>query len=270
MEKKVSALFSTLALIFMLCGIPMNSLDENSPSFIPPKITLDTAASSIKPGATIHFDTGTVVLVGNMPQSIFQVKVDELGWSGWKPAGAFLVKALSEGAHTLYISTMYAGGIKTVEDSISFSVETQGYRPLFSSMGDTVILADTGIAVSCSVGVTGQLPILYQWYKDAAIADGKTEKEFTILSLLPGDSGLYSCIASNTYGKDSIRAYRIRIRQHLGGIKGFVVSSKNVERLSNVIVTLNPGDIKDTTTAEGIFEFTRCRVPRLIRTKISG
>jgi uncharacterized repeat protein (TIGR02543 family) len=126
-------------------------------------------------------------------------------------------------------------------------------------MGDTSILSDTGIAVSCPVAVTGQIPMLYQWYKGAAVADGKTDKDFAILALTQSDTGVYFCVASNPYGKDTSRIFRIKVRQHLGGIKGFVVSSKNVERLSNVVVTLSPGDVKAATTAEGIFEFTRLR-----------
>jgi hypothetical protein len=102
----------TSILFLILCMVDPNSpLDENSPNFVKPVITFDTASSSIKANDTIHFDSGTIVLIGNMKESRFQVKVDSQQFPSWKSAGAFTIKSLSDGKHTAYINTMYEGGI---------------------------------------------------------------------------------------------------------------------------------------------------------------
>jgi uncharacterized repeat protein (TIGR02543 family) len=256
MHKMFPAIFLWSLLFFVLCDdIPNSPLDENSPNFVKPVITLDTAASSLKLNDTIHFDSATLFLKGNMPQSRFQIKIDTLPWTSWKPAGAFPVSLLSDGKHTLSINTMYDGGIKIFNDSIVFFVKVKGFRPLFSPMGDSVISTDTGKAISFTVRAAGETPISYQWYRDTSILDGKTDTIYNVSSLTLKDTGAFFCFASNKYGIDTSRIFNIKFRPIKGGIKGVLVSSKNSAKLSGGIVTMTPGNVKDTSNSDGFFAF---------------
>jgi uncharacterized protein (TIGR02145 family)/uncharacterized repeat protein (TIGR02543 family) len=259
MKKRFPILFVLSSLLLVLCGIPNSQFDETSPSFIPPKIIVDTATSSIKMNDTVHFDTATIILEGNFPQCRFQIQIDNLGWTMWKPAGAFPVNSLSERKHTLRINTMYEGGIKIFSDSLLFFVEIQGYRPQFAVMGDTTIAVDTGTLLSLSASATGNPAISYQWYKGISALEGKNDTILTFTSVKFADTGTFFCIASNNYGTDTCRVFKIKIRIIKGGIKGIVISSKTVEKIPGVIVRLKPGDVKDTINSDGIFEFTHLR-----------
>ena len=121
MHQRSQVLLTLSALFLVLCGnVPNSPYDENSPNFVLPVIKIDTSASTLKPNDTIHFDSATLVLNGNMIQSRFQIKVDSLPWSSWNPSGAFPFSSLSDGRHAVYINTMYEGGTKIVSDSIVF------------------------------------------------------------------------------------------------------------------------------------------------------
>jgi hypothetical protein len=120
MRKKLSVVFAISTLLLVLCSDLNSPLDENSPNFVKPVITIDTAGSSLKPNDTLHFDSATLVLAGNRSECRFQVKVDGLSWSSWNPSGAFPVSSLSDGKHIAYINTMYSGGKKHFLILLSF------------------------------------------------------------------------------------------------------------------------------------------------------
>jgi uncharacterized protein (TIGR02145 family)/uncharacterized repeat protein (TIGR02543 family) len=211
-DKKLPILCAVSTLLIAFCGfVPNSDLDESSPNFVPPTITVD-AASSIKPGDTIHFDTATLVLKGNKPQSRFEVKLDNIGWSEWGPAGAFPLSSLSNGRHVVAIKTMYEGGIKTFGDSVVFFVEIRENRPLFPPAADSIVSVDSGAAASFSVRASGSAPLTYQWYQGNFIRDGKTDTGFTIAAVTVKDTGAFFCIASNKYGSDTSRFFIIKIR----------------------------------------------------------
>jgi hypothetical protein len=257
MWKKFPIFLLTSIFFLVVCGVVPNSpFDENSPNFIPPVIAIDTAASSIKADDTINFDTASLYLTGNFPICRFQVRLDSLGWSSWKPAGVFPIKGLTDGKHMVYINTMYEGGIKTFSDSIVFFVKVEGFRPLFSPMLDTVISMDTGSVVSFSVSAYGATPLVYQWYKGADMLEGKTETKIALSSFSLKDTGAYRCIATNLFGCDTSRVFSLKFRPVKGGIKGFLVSSKNGGKLSGVEVTAAPGTIKCISNSGGLFEIT--------------
>jgi uncharacterized repeat protein (TIGR02543 family) len=258
MNKNLPVLSAASALLIAFCGfVPDSDLDETSPKFVPPTITIDAAASSITADDTIHFDSATLVLIGNKTQSRFQVKIDTLPWpASWAPAGAFPLASLSEGRHVAYIRTMYEGGIKTFDDSIVFFVRTTGFRPSFPQVADTAFYLDTGATISFSASASGPSPLSYQWCQGASVREGKTDTGFTLTALTLKDTGAFFCIAANKYGSDTSRSFIVKFRPIKGGIKGSLLSSKSV-KVSGAVVTMTPGLVRDTSNAEGLFEFHR-------------
>jgi uncharacterized protein (TIGR02145 family)/uncharacterized repeat protein (TIGR02543 family) len=258
MQKTYFVLFAVFILFLVRCGVaPDSPYDENSPNYVKPTITIDTAASSLKPNDTIHFNSAMLVLIGNKAESRFQVKVDSMQWSSWEPAGTFPLTLLSDGKHTAYINTKYADRTKTWEDSIVFFVQVQGFRPLFSPLADTVVSIDTGTAINFSVSAEGLAPLTYQWYQGLSLLRGKIDTSISLSSFAQKDTGAYRCIVSNNFGSDTSRVFSIKFRPVKGGIKGFLISSKNSGKLEGVVVRLSPGNAIDTSNSEGFFEFNR-------------
>jgi uncharacterized repeat protein (TIGR02543 family) len=256
MRSVVTLGFAIVMLLFVLCGVVQdNPLDEDGSGFIQPIIGIDTAGSSIKMNDTIHVDSATLVLVGNRPESRFQIKVDSLPWSNWKPAGSFDLQSLSDGQHMVYINTMYQDGIKTFKDSIVFFVQMKNHPPVFPSLSDTAIAVDTGAAVTFSAIAAGLEPITYQWTKGASIVSGMTGATFTLASFSMSDIGVYRCIAANRDGSDTSRGFSLQFIFVKGGIKGIVVSSKTSVAISGAIVTLSLGNVKCISNSSGLFEF---------------
>ena len=248
MRSMVSISFALSILFLVLCGVVQDSpLDEDGPRFVKPVIGIDTAASSIASNDTIRCDSAILVLVGNMPESRFQIKVDSLSWSLWKPAEAFVIKPLSDGKHIVSINTMYQNGIKIFTDSIVFFVKINGQMPIFPFMQDSVIALDTGAAINFSVIAEGLAPITYQWYKDSSILPGMTDNIFAIASFSLNDIGIY--------GMDTSRGFSLHFFRFKGGIKGVIVSSKNAGTISGAIATMSPGNAKNISNPDGVFKF---------------
>jgi uncharacterized protein (TIGR02145 family)/uncharacterized repeat protein (TIGR02543 family) len=244
-------------LSFLFCvALTESDLDETSPGFIAPVIKIDTASSSLKPGDTIHFDTASLVLNGNKPESLFQMRLDSGSWSQWEPAGIFLFKALSDGKHTVYINTKYSGGKRVFSDSIpiKFFVKVAGYPAIFPTLKDTIISTDTGNTISIEVKALGVDTINYSWFR-AETVEGIAGKKLILQPFLLEDTGSYKCIASNAYGKDTSRIFILKFRPIKGGLKGTLEKKGDSNKLAEAIVTLLSGNYKDTSNSDGQFEF---------------
>ena len=57
-----------------------------------------------------------------------------------------------------------------------------------------------GSPVSFTVGAEGCLPLFYQWQFNSAAIAGATQSSFNLLSVQPGDTGIYSVIITNAAG----------------------------------------------------------------------
>jgi uncharacterized repeat protein (TIGR02543 family) len=255
MNKIVSSAFALSTLFFVLCGIVQDSpLDEEGPNFEKPVIRIDTVSSSLKRNDTLHFDSATIILFGNRAESRFRVRVDDRPWSARDSAGAFPICSLSNGSHFLFIATMYEGGEKEFYDTLAFFVDLDKQRPLFPDAPDTVLLVDTGATVSFSVHADGSEPIGYQWFYGASAIEGKTDAIFAVLTFSRSDTGLYRCIATNRYGSDTSRIFRIQFIGVKCGVRGILVSGKTGERVPGATVTAIPGNVKVTSNSQGLFE----------------
>lgn len=258
MEKGYLVLLLLQCMAFPLsCNFGRNNpFDEGGPNFIPPQITINEEASGFKNQDTIHFDSVNIVVVGNREQCIFTLKVDDNDWmEEWKTAGTFGFGGLTDGAHTLYINSMYRGGEMVVTDSISFYVLTKGYKPVFRNKNDTTITLFEGKPVITSVKVEGASPLHYSWLKGTSVLEGKTSDTLKITSFTVNDSASYKCIVSNEYGMDTSRTFILKYRPFSGGIKGIVADSSG-KNLKDAMITLSPSNKKDTTDSTGSFSFT--------------
>jgi hypothetical protein len=116
----------SLAMFSFSCYENNNPLDENGTNYIPPKITINEDASSVKNLDTVHFDSVVIVLEGNHELSLFNLKMDDGEWAEkWKSEGTFGFGKLLDGKHTLYINSMYREGNVIVSDSVVFHVLTR-------------------------------------------------------------------------------------------------------------------------------------------------
>jgi uncharacterized protein (TIGR02145 family)/uncharacterized repeat protein (TIGR02543 family) len=129
----------------------------------------------------------------------------------WKTEGVFSYRLLTEGSHTIRIQTKYEGGDSIVEAVVVFVVQTAGYKPLYAATTDTTIATDTGKTVTIAAAASGKKPITYRWMKGASVGDSATTDTLMISSVQVADSGLYRCIATNTWGADTSRGFRVRI-----------------------------------------------------------
>jgi len=190
-----------------------NPFDEGGSNYQPPAITIDYKLSTVKNNDTIHFDSATVVLIGNKEQSRFRIKLDKNTWpADWKPEGAFGIDGLKDGNHTLIISTMYDGGEKKFYDTISFHVKTKGYRPEFPVADDSTITSDTGMAITITVSATGASPMSYWWIKNKKLLNGRIGNTLKIDTFAVTDTGLYRCVVSNEYGVDTSRIFVLKFK----------------------------------------------------------
>ena len=152
----------SLAMFSFSCYENNNPLDEHGTNYIPPKITINEDASSIKNLATVHFDSIVIVLEGNHERSLFNLKMDDGEWADeWKSEGTFGFGRLSDGKHTMYINSMYREGHVVVSDSVVFHVLTKGYKPGFSATKDTTITLVEGNSAILAVQAEGRSPLKY-------------------------------------------------------------------------------------------------------------
>jgi uncharacterized repeat protein (TIGR02543 family) len=210
MGKIVSLLTAVGAPFFLLCVTVQNSpFDEEGPNFVQPVIEVDSLKSSIAPGDTIHLDSAVLVLTGNKPDNLFQVKFDSLSWTSWRRAGAFTITSLSDGKHSIIVNTKYTGGTKEFADTFYFFVAVDRRKPVFTHVKDTVFSPASGERVSFSTRAEGASPINYQWYKESSIFSGRTDTLCAIDSFTVNDTGAYQCFAANAYGIDSSQIFHL-------------------------------------------------------------
>ena len=233
-----------------------NPIDEGGSKFVPPQISINEDASSVKDLDTIHFDSITVVLEGNMDRSVFRMKIDTGVWAiDWRPEGSFGVGELSDGSHVLVINSMYEGGEMVVADTIRFHVLTKGYKPEFGKADDTTITSFGGKPVVLIARAEGASPLNFSWIKVKGSPTGKNKDTLALNSFSKTDTGSYKCVVSNEYGVDTSRTFILKLRPSTGGIKGIVTDTAE-KILKGAKVALSPSVDIVTTGSDGKFEFT--------------
>ena len=209
----VYAALSLTVLMLSVCEIKRNNpLDESGNTFVQPQIIVDTIGAGVSNGDTIHFDSATVIVSGNRTESRFQVSIDSGTWSSWQSSGKFHFDSLADGKHAIVIESKYDGGtISSVYDTIVFHVLTIGYKPKYQTHLDSIIQTDTGSALLIVAEAEGMKPIAYQWKKGDSVLAGGNKDTLNIPNVQSGDSGSYSCVASNEWGVDVSRLYKIKV-----------------------------------------------------------
>lgn len=246
----------SLAMFSFSCYENNNPLDENGTNYLPPKITINEDASSVKNLATVHFDSIVIVLEGNHERSLFNLKMDDGEWAKeWKSEGTFGFGRLSDGKHTMYINSMYREGNIVVSDSLVFHVLTKGYKPEFTATKDTTITLLEGNSVTLSVQAEGRSPLNYSWLKGSSVLEGKVADTLKIASFSVNDSASYQCIVTNEYGTATSRTFILKYRPFSGEVKGIVTDSAG-NKLENASVTLLPPNKNNSTDTAGFFEFS--------------
>jgi uncharacterized protein (TIGR02145 family)/uncharacterized repeat protein (TIGR02543 family) len=246
-----SVLFCTFS-----CYDRSNPFDEGGSNYIPPKITINEEASSVKNQDTVHFDSVTIVVAGNREQSRFNLKVDNRYWmTNWEPEGTFGFGELPDGKHTVHINSMYRGGELVVSNSITFYVLTKGYKPEFKNENDTVITLFEGKPVILSAHAEGNSILAYSWLKGKSVLEGKNTETLKFDAFSSSDTASFKCIVSNEYGKDTSRTFILKYRPFSGEIKG-VVTDTSGNKLENALIFLSPSIKKDTTASDGSFTFS--------------
>jgi uncharacterized protein (TIGR02145 family)/uncharacterized repeat protein (TIGR02543 family) len=207
-----TSLVTLPVLLLSLCALVRdNPLDPEGINYVPPAVTLESVNGSAIDIDTIHFDTASIVVVGNRAESRFQAKIDSGAWSGWQTAGRFSFELLTEGKHTVSIQTKYEGGDSIIEASVVFTVQIAGYKPFYITATDTTITTDTGKSVTIIASPEGRKPITRRWMKGTAGVDSATTDTFLIAHVTFADSGSYTCIAANEWGKDTSRIFHLKI-----------------------------------------------------------
>ena len=213
MRKAPLISFCTVAAMLLMCGVQSdNPLDPANPNFVPPKIIIDSAQTTIKNGDTIHVDSICVAYKGNNARSQFRAWMDNATSQEWASAGEYAKKGIPDGRHVFYIQTQYEGGDRIAEDSIVFYVLVTGYKPHFGYKADTNVIFMVNAACTLSVNPGAVVPVTYHWYKDTVTLAGKQKSELSFAGIQMVDSGKYRCIVSNEYGKDTSRLYIVHVK----------------------------------------------------------
>jgi polygalacturonase/PKD repeat protein len=99
---------------------------------------------------------------------------------------------LDAGGYSMLVSNAYGSATSAVAQ---LTVAVNG--PSITNQPQDVMVIP-GQSATFSVGVSGSLPLYYQWYYDtnSPLADA-TNSTFSIPSVQPGDAGIYSVVVSN-------------------------------------------------------------------------
>jgi uncharacterized protein (TIGR02145 family)/uncharacterized repeat protein (TIGR02543 family) len=258
MNKIKNVLLPGVIALLLYCTVEReNPFDLGSPLYKFPQVTIDSIASFPHKGDTTHFDKVHMAFSGNRNECLFRCKLDTLPWASWDSTKSYDRNNIPDGKHLFFVQCIYYQGIDTAKDSVPFFVQVAGYKPVFAMMKDTIISIDTGSAINLEVAANGFVAISYLWLKDHSELEGKTDRIFTLSSFAVKDTGSYSCIASNEYGKDTSRIFNIKFRPIKGGVRGIIANGKDSSKLTGAAITLTPSGKKDTSNSDGIFEFTR-------------
>ena len=221
----------------------------------PPTVSLDTSASGILAGDTIHFDSGTVSLVGNSEKSEFRMKIDTGSWSEWDSTKSRRITELDDGRHVIHLNTRYSGEDEVVEDSVVFYVKVSGYHPEFTSTDDTSIVANAGSNVTLTAEADGADSMYYQWYKDGTVIRYATVKSLPLESVTSRDTGKYRCIITNEFGIDTGRVFTLKVLVSKGSITGTVTNGSDTAGRAGVRILLLPDSTDTVTGSSGAFTF---------------
>ena len=253
MRKAPLISFCTVAAMLLMCGVQSdNPLDPANPNFVPPKILIDSAETTIKNGDTIHIDSIFVSYRGNnVDASQFRVWLDGSMSQEWtKTPGTFSKGGILDGKHVFHIQTQYEGGDRTVEDSIVFFVNVTGYRPHFTQKIDTNITCPINSTFAISVNLAALVPVSYQWHKDTAALIGQQNSSLGFSNAQLSNGGIYCCVASNAYGRDTSRNFIIHISDNRDTAKSFsgfsFPASKNPVLTKDAIAQINGNVINAT------------------------
>lgn len=213
MTKHLITLLFTALLVFVYCKVERNNLlDERGEHYDPPMLEIDTSLTTVKADDTTHFDSITIALYGNKPESRFQIKLDTLEWTEWQSAGEFKFEGLKDGKHNILIRTKYEGGNIIIDYSINFYVQVAGFKPSYILKNDTNIVVGTGAELHIIAFATGMEPIEYQWIKENDSSQQQTGDTLSINEITILETGTYRCIAKNLYGADTSRKYNVSLR----------------------------------------------------------
>lgn len=71
--------------------------------------------------------------------------------------------------------------------------------------------ARSGQSVTLTVRCEGTAPFRYQWYKDGEVIPGAEDKSLVLSSAVPGDSGSYGVLVSNSAGSSRSEPVKLRV-----------------------------------------------------------
>ncbi|HEX2956710.1 MAG TPA: InlB B-repeat-containing protein, partial [Chitinispirillaceae bacterium] len=196
--------FEVVFLLIVGCSfLDTNPLDPNGKNYVPPSFSIKTEGENVGDGDTIHRTSARLYVQGNRKECRFQVQLNDGDTSQWQNGSEFVLKLLSDGQQQAVVKCKYAGGKEIVTKTINFTVVAEGFIPKFSSMKDSLVLADTFQMVKLSTHVSGVAPISFQWYKDSKIINGQTQNVLIIEHFNNENKGVYYCVAINEY--DTVR-----------------------------------------------------------------
>jgi hypothetical protein len=101
-----------------------------------------------------------------------------------------------------------------LQDSIHIVVKPKPNKaPVISVDLPESLSVEIGAACSASVAVEGAAPLSYHWTKDGLLRTADTLATLHIGNFQAGDTGLYRCIVSNSWGMDTTRPMRLRVKR---------------------------------------------------------
>jgi pimeloyl-ACP methyl ester carboxylesterase len=163
--------------------------------------TLQTATSAQLNGylnpngfnSAAYFQYGTSTSYGNTtPSGNFGTTPQNIGYS---------VSGLTPGTtyHYRIVASNTKGVSYGLDSSFTLSAAPGSTPPTILSQpqGQTV---QAGANVTFTVGVTGTMPLSYQWRRNGAALPGKTGSTLTLNSVGPFDSDGYSVVVNNAFG----------------------------------------------------------------------
>jgi Immunoglobulin domain/FG-GAP-like repeat/Immunoglobulin I-set domain/FG-GAP repeat len=171
-----------------------NAVLTVNPAAIAPVFTTQPVSQTVTVGASVTFTAAA----SGTPTPTYQWRKDSVNISGANGAAYTLSSVVTGNAGTYTVVATNSAG-SAISSSAVLTVNPAAIAPVFTTqpVGQTVTV---GASVTFTAAASGTPTPTYQWRKDSVNISGATSAAYTILSVVTGNAGTYTVVATNFAG----------------------------------------------------------------------